>query len=33
VFLFRFLRLVYPMLPVTMDYPFLIALSIFSSVY
>jgi hypothetical protein len=28
-----FLRLVYPMLPVSLDYPFLIAPSVFSSAY
>jgi len=33
VFLFGFLLLVYPMLPVSPDCPFLIASSVFSSVY
>ena len=33
VFLFVFLRLVYPMLPVSLDCPFLIAHSVFSNVY
>ena len=33
VFLFCFYRLVYPMLPVSMDFPLLIALSVFSNVY
>jgi hypothetical protein len=28
-----FLRLVYPMLPVSLDYPFLIVPSVFSSIY
>jgi len=32
-FLFVFLRLVYPMLPVSLDCPFLITPSVFSSVY
>ena len=32
-FYFDFLRLVYPMLPVSLDYPFCIALSLFSTVY
>ena len=30
---FVFLRLVYPMLPVSLEYPFVIALSVFSDVY
>jgi hypothetical protein len=33
VFLFDFLRLVYPLLLVSLDYHFLIATSVFSSVY
>ena len=33
VFCFVFLRLVYPMLPVSLDCPFLIAPSVFSNVY
>jgi hypothetical protein len=33
VFVFGFLRFVYPMLPVSLDSPFLIAPSVFSSVY
>jgi hypothetical protein len=33
LFLFRFLRLLYPMLPVSLDWPFLIAPSVFSNVY
>ena len=33
VFLFIFCRLVYPMLPVSLDCPFLIAPSVFSNVY
>jgi membrane-bound metal-dependent hydrolase YbcI (DUF457 family) len=32
-FCFVFLRLVYPMLPVSLDCPFLIAHSVFSNVY
>jgi len=32
-FCFHFLRLVYPMLPVSLDCPFLIAPSVFSNVY
>ena len=33
VFLFGFLRLVYPLLPVSLDCPFFIAPSVFSNVY
>jgi hypothetical protein len=33
VFLFGFLRFVYPVLPVSLDYPFLIDPSVFSNVY
>ena len=33
VFVFVFLHLVYAMLPVSLDYPFLIAPSVFSNVY
>jgi hypothetical protein len=33
VFVFYFLRLVYPMLPVSLDCPFLIGSSVFSNVY
>jgi hypothetical protein len=33
VLCFVFLRLVYPMLPVSLDYPFFIAPSMFSNVY
>ena len=33
VFVFYCLRLVYPMLPVSLDCPFLIAPSVFSNVY
>ena len=33
VYWFVFLRLVYPMLPVSLDCPFLIAPSVFSNVY
>jgi hypothetical protein len=32
-FCFVFLRLVYPLLPVSLDYSFLIASSVFSNVY
>jgi hypothetical protein len=32
-FCFDFLRLVYPMLPVSLDFPFLIAPSVLSNVY
>ena len=32
-FCFVFLRLLYPMLPVSLDCPFLIASSVFSSIY
>ena len=32
-FCFAFLRLVYPMLPVFLDFPFVIAFSVFSNVY
>jgi hypothetical protein len=32
-FCFVFLRFVYPVLPVSLDYPFLIASSVFSKVY
>ena len=33
VFAFVFLRLVYPMLPVSLECPFLVANSVFSNVY
>ena len=32
-FCFDFLRLVYPMMPVSLDCPFLIVLAVFSNVY
>ena len=33
LFCFLFLRLVYPMLPASLDFPYLIATSVFSNVY
>ena len=33
LFCFLFLRIVYPMLPASLDFPYLIATSVFSNVY